>query len=40
MIKTQERTGIPNKDNVQTEMTLRTVDQTALMTVDPKVLRQ
>ena len=38
--KTLERTGITNKDNVQAEMTLTTVDQTAPATVDPAALHQ
>ena len=40
MMKTQERIGITNKDNVQAEMTMTKVDQTALATVDPAALRQ
>ena len=39
VIKIQERTGITNKDNVQAEMTLTTVEQTALATADPAALR-
>ena len=38
--KTQERTGISNKDNKEGEMTLMTVDQRALATADTAVLRQ
>lgn len=37
---TQERTEITNKYNVQAEMTLTTVDQSALAIVDPTALRQ
>ena len=40
VIKTLERTGITNKDNVQAEMTLTTVDQTALTTADPAAFGQ
>ena len=39
MTKTLEWTGITNKDNVQAEMTLTTVDQTAVATGDPAALR-
>ena len=40
VIKIEDRTGITNKDNVRVEMTLTTVDQTALATVDPAALHQ
>ena len=39
VIKTLERTGISNKDHVQAEMTLTTMDQAALATADPAALR-
>ena len=39
LIKTPERTGVTNKHNVQSEMTLMTVDQRALVTADPAALR-
>ena len=35
VIKTLERTEITNKDNVQAEMTLTTLDRTVLGTADP-----
>ena len=40
MIKIQERTGITNKNNVETKITLTVVDQTALETADPALLCQ
>ena len=40
MIKTQERIEIINKDHMQAEITLMTVDQTALATVHSAALRQ
>ena len=39
VIKALERTGITNKDNLLSEMTLMRVDQTALEAADPAALR-
>ena len=40
MTKTQERTGITNKNNEQVEMTMTIAEQTVPVTVDPVALRQ
>ena len=40
VIRTQQRIEITNKNNVQAEMTLTTVDQTVLATADAAALCQ